>query len=136
MKLTFEDIPFIIHDCTLFNFNLNDKTFYFRLGIPSYKAKQLNDQISDDDTLILDIILYNVQIKDISLPTADFRFVKAEVLDLDIDQDGNTKITLLCGDYCILNLKCESNEIIQKQIIKTDQWWSKDITEEDFFEIK
>jgi hypothetical protein len=136
--MTFDDIPFVIHDCGLINFNLDDKTFYFRLCIPGYKAIKICDKITDEDgeELILDIILYDVVVNNINLPTANFFFVNCEVLDFYIDDDGTTEITLHDScDYCTMDLKCSRNEVIQKQIVKFEQINDKDITEEDFFEL-
>jgi hypothetical protein len=136
--MTFDDIPFVIHDCGLINFNLDDNTYHFRLSIPGYKAIKINDKITDEknEFLILDIILHDVVVNNINLPTAEFIFVNSSVLDFDIDQDGATEITLHDGaDYCFISLKCSSNEVVQKQIINSEQAYSKDITEEDFFEL-
>jgi hypothetical protein len=138
MKLTFKDIPFVIHDCDLVNFCLAGDTYHFRLGIPGYKAKEMNDQVTDDedDTLILDIILYKVQVKAIYFGSANFRLVQSTVLDFYIDDNGDTEITFFDETEFTLKLKCESNEVIQGKIIKNAQWYSKDFTNEDFFEIK
>jgi hypothetical protein len=138
MKLTFKDIPFAIHACHLVNFHLAGDIYHFRLAIHGYKAKMMNDKITDEhnESLILDIILYKVQVKEIYFATADFRLVQSTVLDFYIDDNGDAEITLFDVTEFTLKLKCESDEVIPIKIIKNTQWYSKDITTEDFFTIE